>query len=273
MQFISELEAAGNEDRCDIAVLECTASFDYKTGLAPLTGADGTVGKWDLVVLRFGPPLLGIPSNRGRLYMILTRREVVMWHRAIDSYGHAEAFSQLFSRDVVTDGGIYFRAPESEILQYVEGLAAKRHLPPRTASGRPWKLRRVLAPCLKRSIERHREAIAAGLGGGEFPDVFVNLRQRPGHTPVAVLMPTLLRGSVTWSFRRNRPLMALEVMETLGYGMYAEPSSARASFADAVADMTESQVRCLAGNGMHAAAVGSVLMFVLAGTRIVLSVD
>ena len=198
----------------------------------------------------------------------------MQWRSEIKSYGQIAAFEQLFGRDVVSNGGMYFRAPAHEVQDYSAQLASNRGFPQCSAYGKPWKIRRVLAPAVKASVARHRESIADRLvDGQEFPDVFVNLRQRPGFTPVSACIPTLLRGSTIWSFSRERPLLAFEAMETLGYGMYAEPRLARASFADALLTKSSCQVQHLAGNGMHAAATGSVLMFVLACTCRVHVVD
>ena len=80
------------------------------------------------------------------------------------------------------------------------------------------------------------------------------------------ITPTLLRKTVIWSMALQRVYLPLEHFEVMGYDMYS-PGGNRCSFANALRELSPNQLQSLSGNGMHAAAVGHALMFLLAATQ------
>ncbi len=97
-----------------------------------------------------------------------------------------------------------------------------------------------------------------------YPDVFFDLRQNYGFSGVSTTIPTLLRGSQISAFAANRTLLPAEHFESMGYAIYSSP---QVSFAESVERLGYAQMRSLAGNGMHAAASGTILIFALSGVQ------
>ncbi len=216
---------------------------------------------YDVTVLNFSPITLGIPASRPRCYMILVRKGSLQWHPEVVSVGPAVVFNRIFSRALSAGGEIYLRAPEADLELHVEELAAKRGLAPHKASGRKWRCKQVLPYSQRRRIQLHLESSAPAHAA--YPNIFCNLRQSPSFGSLSAVMPTLLRGSVIYSFQAERVLVAKEHFEVMGYRMFSEPT---AGFAGALDGLSNCQLRGLAGNGMHLAAISSVLLFALAGT-------
>ena len=71
--------------------------------------------------------------------------------------------------------------------------------------------------------------------------------------------------------RLQRQVLPLEHLEMQGYTIYGERLSDSDPLACPVADLLQtmpvSHIKSMAGNSMHLAAIGCVLMFVLAGTE------
>ena len=78
------------------------------------------------------------------------------------------------------------------------------------------------------------------------------------------MMPALLRGSILWSMSARRPCHPEEHLEVMGYNMFGPDCCACASV---LSSLSDAQQRSVSGNGMHAAAIGSVLMFLLSGVE------
>lgn len=78
-------------------------------------------------------------------------------------------------------------------------------------------------------------------------------------------VPALLRSSRLWSLKHKRPVMAAEQIELMGYSLFDKSPCSMAKCLNALPEHT---LRSLAGNGMQAAAIGTVLMFLLCGTEL-----
>ena len=232
------------------AILECTAAFDSEVGLSPFAQ------DWHRCVLQFSPTLLGYPCSRPRLCMLLLKKSKLRWHPEVAALGFQESFSLLFARSLAMNGNAFVRAPPDEVATAIEELALGRGFPMARGGGRQWKCDHVLPIPMRRRLLRHRCGPARQHVA--WPDVFCNLRQTPSYAALSTVIPTLLRGSRIYSFRFKRILIERETMEAMGYGMFSEP---KASFADELANLSPADVRGLAGNGMHAAAVGAAMIF------------
>ena len=90
--------------------------------------------------------------------------------------------------------------------------------------------------------------------------------QRPRFATTSVTCPTLLRRTLIWCIGLQRLLLPLEHFEYLGYNIFGDTDE-QSTFAQAVMQCSPSEQRSMPGNGMHAAAVGSTLMFLLAGAE------
>eukprot|EP00974_Lingulodinium_polyedra_P071459 6913591-Lingulodinium_polyedra.AAC.1 len=66
--------------------------------------------------------------------------------------------------------------------------------------------------------------------------------------------------------RLQRLFHPLEHFEVQGYSVFgSEPE--RCCFAEGLEPLSDSQLRSVSGNGMHAAAIGLCMMFLLSATR------
>jgi hypothetical protein len=193
---------------------------------------------------------------------LMTRRDRLRWLPGIASLGFEESFTRLFGRSVAVNGGMLLRAPQAAVASMVRELALARGLPPVQPSGAEWKCDHVLPPAMRFRLQAHRTGRSRQHAA--YPQIFANLRQTARFAAVSSSLPTLLRGSRIYSFEHRRLIVAGEHMEALGYRMFSEP---RASFADEMDRLPLSQVKDFAGNGMHAAVVGTILLFLIAGTR------
>ena len=82
-------------------------------------------------------------------------------------------------------------------------------------------------------------------------------------------MPALLRGSSLWSFAKSREVLPEELCEVQGMNIFGPDDGCACPFRDAVLDglFTGRQLQQMAGNAMHVSAIGTALIFVLAGTE------
>ena len=103
------------------------------------------------------------------------------------------------------------------------------------------------------------------IDNGSLPHGLCNLRQRPSFMASTATVPALLRRSFLWCLGLKRPLLPQEHLEVMGFKMFGDsPCSA----ALVLNSLTGTEQRSLAGNSMHMAAIGSVLMFLLAGVEL-----
>ena len=80
-----------------------------------------------------------------------------------------------------------------------------------------------------------------------------------------MINPALLRGTLLWPMHKQPLYTPLAHFQVQGYPIF-EDEPARASFADAVMSLTDTEQRSVAGNGMHASCAGLAMMFLLALT-------
>ena len=203
--------------------------------------------------------MLGFPANRWRKYMLLVNKRRFRWFPEIAAVGHATAFAAIFARQVRMKGVDFLRAPDDHIAEYLKRLASQRGLPEHDADGKPWNVIDVLPPAFRRVVSHHHEV--AKENGGECPELLCNAVQSVsfmGRTPMG---PALLRRGFSWSMKARRPLLPAEHFEVMGYRMFGQRVCMAA---DVLFTLSEKQQRGLSGNCMHAAAVGSAMMFLLA---------
>ena len=247
----------------DFVIVECVPNFDGEL-MAELF--DGTFKQDDLLV---SPRSQGDPVDRKRKYMILTRPKKLTWHSSVAEMGMQAAFDILFGRRVMIVGDDRLRAPEEAVNEHVAELAVARGFPPTRASGRPWSYYQVLSPSLQRCVKEHENYLVEVLGESKSAQFISNLNQSPGYDgPVDKIMPTLLKSSILWSFRKRRGALPLEHFEAQGYVIYEDGDDKfKCEFIDGLSQLSGSKLRRFAGNGMHLRSVGTVFLFVLACTR------
>ena len=108
--------------RCqeDVILCECTPGFDHH-----LLG-ELLKGTHDMQTLLVGPDVLGEPVLRTRLFMVLLKRSSRVWDDATQIAGVQERFESIFAHATVMSPLEKFRAPESEVHDYLKVMAEKR---------------------------------------------------------------------------------------------------------------------------------------------------
>ena len=121
-----------------------------------------------------------------------------------------------------------------------------------------------LSCSMQNSVKAHEAKVASMTDrSSDAGSYLCNIMQTPGHTPPHRMAPALLRRSHVWSTRHQRLATPAEHFEIMGYNMYGPKLC---PFAGAVAELGTRHKKSLAGNGMHAIALGAVLLFLFAVT-------
>ena len=244
----------GNED---LVVVENVMLFDDMT-LAKLMSP-----RFDVVCLKVCPTLLGLPIQRQRKYMLLVSKKL-KWLPSVTAMGYQKAFEKLFARGIGMHGDQMMRAPEAEVREIIQKMATAQGLPLHRQSQKEWSYFLVMTGASRAAVEKHETAIMEA-GHARTASLVVNLANNPefiGARPNG-LVPAVLRSSKLWSFAKKRGVLPSELLEMQGYNIHGDRPSA---ISDVLKDLTEPQVRELAGNGMHVQCVACVLAFALALT-------
>ena len=88
--------------------------------------------------------------------------------------------------------------------------------------------------------------------------------QRPKSGSVMEVFPAILRNTMIWSSHLQRPAHYLELFEVMGYPIFEDDSGESTSFAAALMQTPQRYASSMVGNGMHVAAIGCCLLFILA---------
>ena len=263
--IFAEVLAEIMADDYDIIIFECTVMFDYDTGLAVLRE------RYLEQRMHLCPSQVGVPCLRPRTYSILLRRGVVEWSQPVFARGVQASFNELFAQDVSMNGDSMARAPQWRVDEHVESMATTRGFPERRVSGRRWRPYQLLPPGQRRRL-RSQELHLHIDGIVNTAPLIINLMNNRAWSPPQKLSPTLLRNSILWLMRFQRLCLPSEHMEMQGFGMHSTGmpgDDLQSSFADEFHALPFQVQRALAGNTMHTASIGLLLMFVLGCTVLV----
>ena len=144
----------GDESFC---VVECVPNFDH--GTLALLMED----KFDLFCLRVCPSMLGLPILRERKYMILLKKQKIVWEPKVLELGHQAAFQLLFGRFVVMSGDQMLRAPNHAVQAFIAKKAERRGLPRTRRSGEPWSCYLAMSRTAQITVDEH-EAVLTEAG-------------------------------------------------------------------------------------------------------------
>ena len=257
---------------------ECTPAFQ-ESMLQHLLGPDFRVQS-----VVFSPCDLGIPSERQRRYSLCTYMPTIRQKLALNTFN----FSKYCFRTMTVDGNIYFMSSHEELLKMKKTLWMRVN-PGADAedidfNDIPW--RQCLTDADRQRLEEHTTILEAdflGLGG---KCAMVNIGQSTSfQNCITCVMPTLLRKSLIWRIvmvddveqaakgscirvdvRRGRPLMPLEHLAVQGVPLPSDVNVATEACNPLRAvlhggHLGDADIRSLAGNAMHIAAVGSMIAF------------
>jgi len=243
----------------DFILHECTEDFDVELLHAIFGNA------FVLFTVRFSPVELGIPVSRPRVWTLGFNRARVVCHLPFSR----DTFGKFFFRQLLLDGHIFFEAiPEDIKLRFLQRLAEKQKLAMDVDGEHGVSCRELLPESLHQMLlayEKHCRKKKKPL------DFIVNLRQKPSFMQgFSSIVPTLLtHTSILWSMRKNCVLPPLGHLDVMGFPVFVKMEGNERSGLEQLAlagGLSDSEILSLAGNGMVAAAVGSVFMFGLATT-------
>ena len=243
----------------DFILHECTEDFDVQL-LHDIFG-----GGFVLFTVKFSPVDLGIPVSRPRVWTLGFNRARVVCHLPFAR----ETFGKFFFRRLQLDGHIYWQAvPEEVKLQFLQRLADKQKLAMDIDDDLGVPCRELLAEALHQMLLAYEKQC---FKRSKPLDFIVNLRQKPSFMKsFSIFVPTLMtHTSVLWSMREKFVLPPMGHLDIMGFPVFAHMEMVERSGLEKLAlagSLRDKEILSLAGNGMVAAAVGSVFMFALATT-------
>ena len=244
----------------DAVILECTSGFDLD-GLQSI----GASRDYHVVCLHICPRDLGFPNSRKRKYMLFTRVGRLRWKQSVQAIGHEKVFGHIFHRAPRMFGDQLMRAPRNEVEAYMNHLRSQRGLPAVRKSGKAWTCFQILSPARRARVLQH-EASVNRQRGSKTSRSLCNILQSPRFMPATDHSPAMLQKTTLWSMRHQRVTTPMEQLEIMGYQVWGcRPSTS--PWVDALASLTYAQQQSVGGNGMHAAAIGSAIMFLLGCTE------
>jgi len=214
---------------------------------------------------------LGHPVRRKRRYSVIFNQDAL---QEVVQYGD-KALSK-YHRSLELDGRIYFSTPLDAPLskKYREELATARQLP--LDGPKPWKYVTLLSAGPFRCLAAYHQAMRDNGYFAHHDAAVVDISQRVdwvGTTFTPYVM-ALRRNSRPWLVTRAghmRPMLPLEHWCAQGWHVPGVGPRAEANLAgtpcafpaDAIDSTSSSKLVQLAGNGMHKACIGTVLICAL----------
>ena len=193
--------------------------------------------------------------------MLLLRSDILVWRSEVQTGGFQATYDSIFTKEQRMSCMPSASAPTSAIDAYKSSLAQGRSLPATKITGQPWSFFQVLPVGLRRRIIQHEQiwTRAGGVRGGRLGCV-VNVTQTTQWARVSTDAPVLLRCSFLWLPEVRRPLLSLEHFELMGYRIWGADGETT-TLGKSLQSVSTAKQRSMAGNGMHAASIGTVLMF------------
>ena len=248
-------------DEPDLVICECTQLYRHED-LQTCLGH-----KYHLAQAVFTVADLGIPCQRVRKYMVLVhhsgklkwRDEMVMTKKRL---------LNLFGRQLRCDGHIFLEHTPKELRRdYIAEVAKAKHLPERDGRGQRWHQKALLTRSTQERLSSFEEE-AKRVGHPEHAAIFFDITQTPRFGSMTTLVPALLRNSCPWSYKFEREMLPQERLEAMGMAVIfpEQTVGCRTACSDVVSGMKPNQVKSMAGNAMHVAAIGVVMIYALSCT-------
>ena len=256
----------GQEDLC---IVECTRRFKPSILIKVLGETH------DISFCIFNPLEMGFGMSRTRIYVICIRKTSLRWSAPLD---FPSTLRCLFNRANIIHGSAFFRAPDSDVGQFMERIADKRNLelPKQVKSGNVDNVYKLLCGSGHRIREgRYLEMARRSTMQLHEDDVdFVcDQSQTPGDFGgVTRHVPSFTTKTEPHSLLLRRPMLTAEKCEAMGLPYYTPDGfEFKNPLKHLVAsdEFTSGQWNTMLGNSMHVGAVGAVLMLSLACTEAV----
>ena len=208
----------------------------------------------------FSPVDLGVPASRPHRYTLAIKRSCFKLRNPFDLNG----FGAAFFRRCVVSGHKYLQASPEIIERYIAHLARNKHLPPHQANGQPWSMRELLAEGTHQRLIGYEKPL-----GSRLARYIVNVCQNFSWCQrLSEICPTLLtRTSRLWDMQAGRLFVPEEHLAIMGVPIFAEGRKDVDRFSVELLALSQQtgpdDIQLVAGNGMHMAAVGHVLVYLL----------
>jgi hypothetical protein len=252
------------QERPEIIIEECTPRFD----LSLMTRILGQL--YNIRARVLCPTHLGQPTARPRQWTVFTLKSRV---KCLFEFDHPD-FERLFHRKMQLTGDIYCVESEDCVAAQLQKLVAKRKLP----TGR-FALDYVLPPAKRMRLRGLHLLAQTKPRLAKEPCLLANLEQSPDAiVQMQLVVPTLLQASTICVLKSDRVktprlLTPAEHMVCMGWPLHnASLFGLSQGVATSIRRLPDNEVKKLAGNGMHVAVCGVVLLYVLACTDLVAAV-
>ena len=197
--------------------------------------------------------------------------------RGPDEQAAWEDFQAIFYKKCISETSIYMVAPDAMVQQYIATLAAEReiHLVSSTLASTASSRLALSSSMYHRMKEYRRRFKALDV---QWPSCLINLGQTAGFFPsLQQSAPALLTHSFLFNLSADlaaeRVVHPLEYLAIMGFPIWlGEPGSGMHSqphfpwpekFLLSLKRLKPAQIRHMAGNGMHLAAISAMMVWVL----------
>ena len=176
----------------------------------------------------------------------------------------------MFFRRCMCDGHVYWSAAAGWVQAELARLATLLHLPPCQADDSAWAFRDVISAALLGRLLGYEKLCRKVRRRAAF---IVNLLQNAHWTnSLSDEVPSLLAGSsALWSMVAERLLLPIERLSVQGIGVFDHRLWHERYSIEQLAlsqRISPSALQRLQGNGMHQAAIGSVLLFLCSSVEL-----
>ena len=263
-----------------LIVHECVPRFDFESMSVALGG------KYDVSSSVFSPCDIGFPSRRPRRYTVCVlkgaRRGLGQPEITWDTDLNLQGFAKVACRTPTDDGIIFMQATEEQQTRVYCQYAATRHWPGMWCKDQAWSWYRLLCPGDQRRLLAYGRLVLTEFASADAPFMFVNITQNANYMKdmgsLSSFTPALMRSSRLFICTPDlawRPVVPEELFAVQGLPMFGEDAVRSLSpLAMAIHEeattggLSMVQLRQLAGNSMHHAAVGAVLLDALLRTHV-----
>jgi hypothetical protein len=208
--------------------------------------------------LNMNPKNMGIPSCRPRSYTIVTCRGSVPMLQV------SEALDVACTSSLAVDAAVYFKATPEMQLEMKREILRRRHIffTEQNLEDIPWS--RVLTFGARMRLKSHIDQSTGFQGTQRAMLVMVSQTMQFAGYPRS-LVPTLVRNSLCYIVSEDRLMLPIEHFLVNGVPLFYEglPPELQVIPQRAFEQLGLSEARRLAGNMMHLASVGSVLLAAL----------
>ena len=257
----------------DLILIECTEHFDFEEAMEEL----GHV--YQLSRVQWGPQDVGVHVRRRRCWVLMHSKASMVEVAGIDAFtvmfGRAMPSVSCESRS--SKGDAFFCAPDSAVQDALTAEGRRAGLCP------PYTWRDTLSAATLQRLQtyEHRRKSSmerrAGvpISDAEFAALVVDMgpsicdltQNADARGREAAYVPTLLRATLLWSHVKGRPLLGQEALVCQGVPVYERLTAGglfRCPYEDMIPQLSQGQLRGLAGNAICVPIVGSLLAFMLA---------